>query len=93
MSQVLSDLFEKIKARKENPPPESYTASLAAAGLTQIAQKIGEEAMEVMVAALAQPNERVVAESADLIYHLLVLLAQRGVEWGEVEAELVRRGK
>ncbi|HEY6041415.1 MAG TPA: phosphoribosyl-ATP diphosphatase [Anaerolineae bacterium] len=93
MSQVLSELYATIRARQEAPPAGSYTASLFAAGLTQIAQKIGEEAMEVMVAALAESKDRVLSESADLIYHLLVLLAQREVEWREVEEELQRRGK
>lgn len=93
MSEVLQTLWETIEERKRNPRPGSYTASLFAAGLPRIAQKVGEEAVETAVAALSQTDDRVVAEMADLVYHCLVLLAAKGLQWTEVEAELARRFK
>ncbi len=93
MSDVLQDLYQLIKSRKSNPPPGSYTARLLAAGQEEIMKKVGEEAIEVIVAAASQTDERLVSESADLLYHLLVLLSQRDVEWSAVEAELAKRRK
>ncbi len=91
MSDVLQDLYALIQSRKDNPPPGSYTARLFAAGQEEIMKKVGEEAIEVIVAAASQTDERLVSESADLLYHLLVLLAQRDIEWSAVEAELAKR--
>ena len=90
---TLNALYEVIAARKTNAPERSYTASLFAKGEDEIVKKVGEEAVEVIVAAMGQGHARLVSESADLIYHLLVLLAQKGVAWEEVEAELERRKK
>jgi phosphoribosyl-ATP pyrophosphohydrolase len=64
---------------------------LFAAGENEIVKKVGEEAIEVIVAAKGQGDERVVSEVADLIYHTLVLLAARGIAWRAVEDELARR--
>ncbi len=91
MESVIERLEAIIAARKLNPPAGSYTASLFAAGLPRIAQKVGEEGVETVVAALSQENERVAAEMADLIYHCLVLLAVREMRWQDVEDELARR--
>lgn len=91
MSEVLTALWQTIEDRKRNPPPGSYTASLFAAGMPRIAQKVGEEGVEVAVAALSQSDERVIAEMADLVYHALVLLAGRGLTLEAVEAELAAR--
>ncbi len=91
MSQVLEDLCATIAARKINPPPNSYTARLFARGVTEIAKKVGEEAIEVIVAAQSESDARLASESADLVYHLLVLLAARTVEGRAVDAELARR--
>ncbi len=91
MSEVLDELYTTIAARKTNPPPNSYTAQLFAQGLTEISKKVGEEAIEVIVAAQSESDTRLASESADLIYHLLVLLAARNVEWRAVEVELARR--
>ena len=91
MSEVLEALERTIAERRQNPPPGSYTATLFAAGMPRIAQKVGEEGVETVVAALSQGDDRVVAEMADLVYHCLVLLAARGLRWSEVEAELARR--
>ncbi len=93
MSDVLGQLWETIEDRKRRTPQGSYTAELFAAGMPRIAQKVGEEAVEVVVAALSQEDERVVAEMADLVYHCLVLLSARGLSWGKVEAELAARFK
>jgi len=91
VSEVLDDLFEVITARMANSPPESYTGKLFAAGRTAIAKKVGEEAIEVIVAAQSEDDARLASESADLVFHLMVLLAERGVQWRSVETELARR--
>ena len=93
MSDVLQSLWNTIEDRKSNPSPGSYTASLFSAGMPRIAQKVGEEGVETVVAALSQTDDRVISEMADLVYHCLVLLAARGLRWDEVEAELARRFK
>jgi phosphoribosyl-ATP pyrophosphohydrolase len=87
----LNDLYATILDRKTNPKPGSYTNSLLDEGLPRIAQKVGEEGTEVVVAALSQDNSRLVAEVADLTYHVLVLLAARGLAPADVMAELERR--
>lgn len=84
-------LFDLIQDRKENPFEGSYTSSLFAAGLPRIAQKVGEEGTEVVVAALAQENQRLIEEVADLTYHTLVLLSARGLTPADVLAELEKR--
>jgi phosphoribosyl-ATP pyrophosphohydrolase len=86
----LPELIALIDERRRHPRPGSYTNALLADPV-RAAQKVGEEATEVVVAALAQPAGRLVDEMADLVYHSLVLLAARGVAWDEVEAELERR--
>ena len=86
-----SDLFELVAARRENAPPGSYTASLFAAGEDEIVKKVGEEAIEVVLAVKGQGDARVIEEVADLYYHSLVLLASRGLTLAQVEAELERR--
>jgi phosphoribosyl-ATP pyrophosphohydrolase len=91
MGDVLNSLFVTILDRQTNPRPGSYTARLLNAGEDEILKKIGEEAMEVILAAKGQGDERLVAEVADLFYHALVLLAARGLSLEDVEAELVRR--
>ncbi len=93
MSDVLITLWNTIQDRKSNPTAQSYTAALFAAGLPRMAQKVGEEATETVVAALSQPDDRVIAEMADLVYHCLVLLAAKDLAWTDVEAELARRFK
>ena len=93
MSELIKSLSATIAARKANPTPESYTARLLAEGTGKIAQKVGEEAVEVVVAALEESDERLVSEMADLIYYSLVLLAQRELSWSDVETELARRFK
>jgi phosphoribosyl-ATP pyrophosphohydrolase/phosphoribosyl-AMP cyclohydrolase len=88
---VLPRLEAIIHDRKTNTRPGSYTCQLLAAGLHRLAQKVGEEAIEVLLAAQGEADERLSSEVADLVYHLLVLLAARGLTWTDVEAELARR--
>ena len=87
----ITELYEVILSRKNRPSEGSYTASLFAAGLPRIAQKVGEEGTEVVVAALAQEDGRLVEELADLAYHTLVLMAARGIRPADVLAELEKR--
>ncbi len=84
-------LFDVIQDRKDNPTEESYTSSLFEEGLPKIAQKVGEEGTEVVVAALAQDDKRLIEEVADLTYHMLVLLAARGLSPADILAELEKR--
>lgn len=91
MSDVLDTLFETIQDRQANPRPGSYTASLLDEGEDKILKKVGEEAMEVIIAGKGQTDARVVSEVADLFYHVFVLLASRGLTLADVEEELVRR--
>ena len=90
---TLNDLYQTILDRKTNPKPGSYTNSLFDDGLPRMAQKVGEEGTEVVVAALAQDNTRLVEEIADLTYHILVLMAAKGLSPQDVIAELGRRHK
>lgn len=84
-------LFDVIESRRENPSDKSYTSSLFTEGLPKIAQKVGEEGTEVVVAALAQNDQRLIEEIADLTYHTLVLLAARGLKLQDVLSELEKR--
>jgi phosphoribosyl-ATP pyrophosphohydrolase len=84
-------LFDVIEDRKKNPSKKSYTTSLFKDGLPKIAQKVGEEGTEVVVAALAQDDRRLIEEIADLTYHTLVLLSVRGLPPADVLAELKKR--
>ena len=86
-------LFDIINDRRQNPSEKSYTSSLFAGGLQKIAQKVGEEGTEVVIAALAQNDQRLIEEVADLTYHTLVLLAARGLTPSDVVAELQKRHK
>ena len=80
-----------ILSRKGASPDESYTAKLLSRGTAKIAQKVGEEAVETVLAAVAETPDAVATESADLLYHLLVLWADRGIDPAQVWAELARR--
>jgi phosphoribosyl-ATP pyrophosphohydrolase/phosphoribosyl-AMP cyclohydrolase len=86
------DMVERvIQSRRASPREGSYVSGLLAAGDARIAQKVGEEAAEVMVAALAEGSERLVSEVADLWFHTLVLMGARGLSARHVFAELGRR--
>ncbi|MEM0360864.1 MAG: phosphoribosyl-ATP diphosphatase [Sulfolobales archaeon] len=90
---VLEELYEVIMDRIARKPPESYTAHIVSRGNTYVTRKFGEEALEVVVASLSESKDRLIYEVADLLYHLLVLLALNGVTLDEVYEELRRRRK
>jgi phosphoribosyl-ATP pyrophosphohydrolase len=88
---VLDRLYATIVARRNSGAKDSYTVALISAGTPHIARKVGEETVETIIEALAGDNERLTAESADLLYHLLVLWAVRGVHPHQVWASLRER--
>jgi phosphoribosyl-ATP pyrophosphohydrolase len=88
---MIDQLFQVIKQRQQTLPEDSYTSSLFKAGEDEILKKVGEEAVEVILAAKAQGNGRLVSEIADLTYHTLVLLASRGLTPADISAELEKR--
>ena len=91
MGDVLKALAEVIEARKNAPAAESYVASLYAGGVDAILKKVGEEAIEVVIAGQRGDRDALVHEVADLWFHCLVLLAARGSHPEAVTAELARR--
>lgn len=91
MSDTINELFETIRARKGADPESSYTASLYAKGTAKIAQKVGEEAVETCIEALQGDREKLAAESADLLYHLMVLWADQGLTPDDIYAVLQKR--
>ena len=90
-TEFLVELQSVIRQRLTDAPEGSYTAKLASQGMLKVAQKLGEEGVELALAAAAQDQARVTAEAADLVYHLLLLLALRDLTLGDVVAELERR--
>jgi phosphoribosyl-ATP pyrophosphohydrolase len=91
MSDALAKLEATIAARRSADPAASYVAKLSAKGIGKIAQKVGEEATETVIAALSGSREELVGEAADLLFHLLILLAAKEVSLADVLAELERR--
>ena len=89
--EFLTELETIIEERSKASPEESYTAQLRQKGIPFIAQKVGEEAVETIIEALQGNRERLTSESADLVYHLLVLLNNSDLSLGDVAAELQRR--
>ena len=90
-SFTLSDLERIVAARAASADAKSYTASLFAKGVGKASQKLGEEAIETVIAAVSGDAKAVVSESADLLYHLLVVLGISGVKLDDVLTELERR--
>jgi phosphoribosyl-AMP cyclohydrolase / phosphoribosyl-ATP pyrophosphohydrolase len=88
---VLQELYSVIEQRKEKRPDGSYTTYLFNSGLDKILKKVGEEATETIVAAKNSDSQRLVSETGDLLYHLLVLLVERGVTLDEISRELKER--
>jgi phosphoribosyl-ATP pyrophosphohydrolase len=88
---ALDRLWEVIRSRRNADPQTSYTARLFARGRAKIAQKLGEEAVEAVIEGVRGDAAKLVAESADLLYHLLVLWADVGISPADVAAELARR--
>ena len=91
MADLLDRLEATIRERRAGDPDASYVARLTASGRAAIAQKLGEEAVETVIAALATDPAGLVPEAADLVFHLLVLLADAGRSLDDVRAELARR--
>ena len=88
---TLQDLEKRIETRAKASADVSYTRKLLDKGVAHCAKKMGEEAVETVIAAAAEDNERLIAESGDLLYHLLIVLHARGVSLAEVEEALARR--
>ena len=88
---TLDALEQTIRQRRAADPDTSYVAKLTAKGRAKIAQKVGEEAVETVIAAIADDKSGMVSEAADLMFHLLVLLADAGLSLDDVRAELARR--
>ena len=88
---MLNELFGIIEARKRERPQGSYTAELLSGGEDEILKKVGEEAMEVILAAKGQGERRLIEETADLFYHVLVMLAYKDLTLADVEEELRQR--
>lgn len=91
MSDVLDLLWATIESRNRTRPAGSYTVQLLDSGENEILKKLGEEVVEVIVAAKGEGDERMLYEMADLVYHAMVLLAARGLQWRDVERELMSR--
>ncbi|VBB69099.1 Phosphoribosyl-AMP cyclohydrolase / Phosphoribosyl-ATP pyrophosphatase [invertebrate metagenome] len=91
VASIIDRLYEVVVHRKGEMSDQSYTAALFASGRVRIAQKLGEEALETALATLTEGSERVVYESADLLYHLTVLWADVGIHPKEVWCELEKR--
>jgi phosphoribosyl-ATP pyrophosphohydrolase len=87
----LSNLYALVESRKEQRPESSYTTYLFDQGLDKILKKIGEEASETIIAAKNEDRSALVRETSDLLYHLIVLLVERGVTLEEVRDELLAR--
>jgi phosphoribosyl-ATP pyrophosphohydrolase len=91
MSEVLARLAATIAARTGADPASSWTARLLSEGPERCARKFGEEAVEAVIEGVRGDAAALTAEAADVVYHLMVLLAARGVGWDAVESELARR--
>jgi len=90
---TLADLEQRVKERAKASPDVSYTRKLLDKGVAHCAKKFGEEAVEAVLAVVSEDRERVIAESADVLYHLFVMLHVRGVTLAEIEALLETRAK
>ena len=88
---TLNDLEARVHERAAASPEKSYTRKLLDRGIAHCAKKLGEEAVEVALAAVTEDRERLIAETADLLYHLFVVLEARGITLAEVEAALAQR--
>jgi len=91
LGTVLDELYQLIESRQRERPEGSYTTYLFEKGLDKILKKLGEEASETIIAAKNDDPGQMVSESADLLYHLIVLLVDRGVKLGSIRDELVQR--
>ncbi|MBO7140061.1 MAG: bifunctional phosphoribosyl-AMP cyclohydrolase/phosphoribosyl-ATP diphosphatase HisIE [Prevotella sp.] len=89
--QFISDLQDFIEKRKEEMPEGSYTTRLFRDGIAKISQKVGEEALETVIEAISGPDDKLIYEAGDMIYHLLVMLTARGLRIEDIAEELRRR--
>ena len=89
--QFVSDLQDFIEKRKEEMPEGSYTTRLFRDGIAKISQKVGEEALETVIEAISGPDDKLIYEAGDMIYHLLVMLTARGLRIEDIAEELRRR--
>lgn len=89
----LEELYEVIIKRAYEKPEGSYVANLIKEGVDRIAQKVGEETVEVIIAAKNTDKKRIISEAADLLFHLLILLQQSGVSLDDIYLELSKRSK
>jgi phosphoribosyl-ATP pyrophosphohydrolase/phosphoribosyl-AMP cyclohydrolase len=89
--RTLDNLMDVLHDRRERRPEGSYTAKLFNGGRGRIGKKIGEEATEVVIAALTESRDRLISEIADLVFHVSVLMADEVIEWADIEGELERR--
>ncbi|HTT80136.1 MAG TPA: phosphoribosyl-ATP diphosphatase [Stellaceae bacterium] len=90
---TLHDLEKRVSARAQESADVSYTRKLLDRGVDHCAKKFGEEAIEAAIAAVAEDRQRMIAEAADVLYHLLVVLHARGIALDQVEAELASRSR
>ena len=91
--EILHKLYEKIQERKETMPEGSYVASLFKKGSDKIIQKVGEEAVETVIALKNKNKDEIVYETSDLLFHLLIALVDVGVKLSDIEEELLKRYK
>ena len=90
-NQMLAELYTTVMERKTNPKEGSYTNYLMDKGINKILKKIGEECTEVIIAAKDDDDEAIAYEVADLMYHLTVMMAVKGISWDDVASELQKR--
>lgn len=90
-NNIFHEVFTTIEDRKANPKAGSYTNELLTLGEDEIVKKIGEEAIEVILAAKGQGDERILSEMVDLTYHCMVLLASRGLTMDDLATEMTKR--
>ena len=90
-SQTFERLAATIEARKGADPASSYTAKLLSEGVERAAKKFGEEAVEAVIAAVSEDDPALIGEASDLVFHLSILIADRGLTWDMIAAELDRR--
>jgi phosphoribosyl-ATP pyrophosphohydrolase/phosphoribosyl-AMP cyclohydrolase len=91
--RMLDRLLDVLRDRREKRPAGSYSATLFEKGRNEIVRKIGEEAVEVIIAAKGEGRERIISEIADLVFHLSVLMADEGLDWQDIETELAKRAR
>ncbi|NJP41670.1 phosphoribosyl-ATP diphosphatase [Oscillospiraceae bacterium HV4-5-C5C] len=91
IGKMMDDLYEVVKDRQANPKEGSYTNYLFDKGIDKICKKVGEESAEVIIAAKNNAPDEIIYEVSDLLYHLNVLLVDRGVDWQAITDELASR--